>query len=43
MYRALKCFWCGAERYPFDDHWLWCSELPRDAITAALATKGDTP
>lgn len=32
MYHSFKCFWCGADRYRFDDHWLWCGEYPRDAV-----------
>lgn len=32
MYLQLKCFWCGERRRLGDDHFLWCSEYPRDAM-----------
>lgn len=42
MYLQLKCFWCGARRRLGDDHFLWCSEYPRDAaqVQQARSNKG---
>jgi hypothetical protein len=37
MYRTFKCVWCGAQRHPGDDHYLWCGNFPRDAIKRAQA------
>jgi len=39
-YRPLRCFWCGADRYRFDDHWLWCSQKPSDAIQKEASNAG---
>jgi hypothetical protein len=43
MYQQLKCFWCGAVMRPWDDHHLWCSEMPRDLSASRTDMNTEQP